>query len=837
MKHFTYKVFLIFAIFVVYQPLFSQDRTIIMGTATIKNICKDGKVSGEGGKCVFEVKFYPQDNLTLDQAKAKAAEFGLSLATPEELTEAYTYLKLNQHSYGLLANGQMAVPIQADISTFKKGPNIGITGGNQGFFYTMKPGTPIVAPPKPITTTNSGSNVIKLSGDAGTPVAIDQSKDGYYNREFFKLNGINYSDSQAAVYDAYKKKYANGVGNIMQDKWDDANYQHILNRSLDQYINEKFPNRYKNNTTHLKSYLKYLITNKDNTCKSCKLTRYEFVGFFVPEYLKTLRTGANPVLSKQFSEYVSFHLAKANRYTLESWKYYSRSTTAELNDTPFIPGLRFNDGPTLIDREDIEPIVYDDTGRGRFIKSGIPLGDKTVNEFKSKGMHGSPMYFTHKQNMTILDFSMPLVAQSFPDDPEVSELLSVPNYLSKNLSAEAQALNIVSSHAQKAGISFATGAAVLFSAQALNAFSVALTAATNISGATINGVVMTYTIQSASLGSKAIGPALSSAIGPVAVGVSVFMVGFMPTGGKAIEIAIFENSLKEGCYIKPRNENWQTMSDQEKIENFTFLFKMLVLDANDFTYLIPDHTASISEQRKLETEAANMVNNAQLKSQILASMDTRYNTPNMYYYREANLTLEQAINKANFNRWQLAKEDEVREAWISGFDAYAFLRMADGRFAVPVQSDHSNFKRGANIDAKGGNQGFLYTVNRKDYKRIQSRFKKHLYIASQNNSPLEVIKSNEDEQLWKVIPAGNGWVRIQNLKNPELYLNFSGHKLEIVKILPNWASALWKFQPGYGEYIRIQNNWYPDKYIHNENGKLEVGPITDNMWSAMWKFE
>ncbi|GAL82526.1 hypothetical protein JCM19274_204 [Algibacter lectus] len=499
-------------------------------------------------------------------------------------------------------------------------------------------------------------------------------------------------------------------------------------------------------------------------------------------------------------------------------------------------------------------------------------------------MNGSPFFFNLKEREMLSDFIIPVSAQAFPNKEGVAvEAASIPNYLAKNLSEEAKALNLAQAHLTRAGTGLATGGAIISGGFTLflihaatensaNAVTANLTVAqgaletakSQLSQASgplqkklfqefveietkkvANAGIKIAINNTTKLGNKAIGPLLSNAVGPIASGgVGLFLSGFMPTGGKAIEIAIFEDNLKKDCYIKERQQNWMTMSDGEKLENFAFLFKMLVIDsADNFSYLIPTGPAGQSEQRRLETKAVDILLqneflNMPLRDQILASMDTRYNTPpNMYYYREANLTLEQAINKANFNRWQLAKEDEVREAWISGFDAYAFLRMADGRFAVPVQSDHSNFKRGANIDAKGGNQGFLYTVNRKDYKRIQSRFKKHLYIASQNNSPLEAIKSNEDEQLWKVIPAGNGWVRIQNLENPELYLNFSGHKLEVVKILPNWASALWKFQPGYGEYIRIQNNWYPDKYIHNENGKLEVGPITDNMWSAMWKFE
>lgn len=36
-----------------------------------------------------------------------------------------------------LPDGRLAVSVQSDYDNFKKGPNIGATGGSQGFFYTV----------------------------------------------------------------------------------------------------------------------------------------------------------------------------------------------------------------------------------------------------------------------------------------------------------------------------------------------------------------------------------------------------------------------------------------------------------------------------------------------------------------------------------------------------------------------------------------------------------------------------------------------------------------------------------------------------------------------------
>lgn len=80
------------------------------------------------------------------------------------------------------------------------------------------------------------------------------------------------------------------------------------------------------------------------------------------------------------------------------------------------------------------------------------------------------------------------------------------------------------------------------------------------------------------------------------------------------------------------------------------------------------------------------------------------------FHSQASLSLAEAQAIAQKNGWKIASSSEVEAAFTyRNLDVYAFGRMADGRFAVPVQSNHSNFQKGPNIDAVGGNQGFFYT--------------------------------------------------------------------------------------------------------------------------------
>lgn len=810
MKKLSYFLFPI--MFITFFKVNTAAQVADGGSAYISISCDPGKVSGRDANgtlvCVQEVKFYSENGLSLAQAKAKAAENGWTLATAQELTDAFNMLKYSHFAYGTLADGRMAVPIQSNMSSFKKGTNIGVSGGNQGFFYTIKSGTPVVPPSTQTTPTTQSppvtNNTITLSGNAGDPIVVDQSEGGYYSKEFFKINGIPYEGSQVQKYNQLEAKYKNGIGNIMQDKWDDVNYRPILERALNAYVAEKFPNKYPANNIHLVDYLKSQIQNKDEHCADCMITRYEFVGFFVPEYLKMLRTGSNPALQQQFAEYVSYGLAKANRETLESWKYYSRRTSAQLANEPYIPGFHLNDkarlDPDVLGTN--EAYQYNDFA-SVFIHSAVPLPGKSVDEFKDLGMNGSPFYFNHGELSMLSDFIIPVAAQAFPDEEGVAkEAVNLPNYLSQNLSAEAKALNLLETHLTRYATGIYTGGVViaggftifLIHAATENAAHVATSLGAVANNAALEAADFARTVigqkakaaaqkvatelakkavsqgakigitNTAKLGTKAIGPLLGNAMAPVAFGVGVFMAGFMPTGGKAIEIAVFEDNLKKDCYVKDRQKNWMAMSDGEKIENFSFLFKMLVIDVNDdYTYLIPGGVADLNEQRRIESEAAVMASQqiskyGALGNAVYGTMDARYNT--------------------------------MTAAYPTGFI------------------------------------------------RIQNNWNKNHYIHNEHGQIEQgVIEPNWWSSQWKIVPAHDGLVRIQNKWKPDQYLHNQNGKLEVGTIDNNWTSALWKLVPAHSGWVRLQNSWYKDHYIHNQNGKIEVGPIGNNWASALWKLE
>ena len=222
--------------------------------------------------------------------------------------------------------------------------------------------------------------------------------------------------------------------------------------------------------------------------------------------------------------------------------------------------------------------------------------------------------------------------------------------------------------------------------------------------------------------------------------------------------------------------------------------------------------------------------------------------PKVYFHSEASLSMAEAQSIANQNSWRLATATEVQEAFLyHRLHAYADGRMADGRFAVPVQTDHTNFKRGANIGAVGGNQGFFYIVLNNappvlpplnnGYVRIKNKSSETTYIHSQNGKPEGgQILGHWASAQWKIVKYAGRSVNIQSRSNPNLLLNNNNGRLELVNIANNRASAVWDLSPSNDRgWVYLQNNLNCNHYIYMKDGKLQLGPVQGN--ESLWKLE
>lgn len=422
----------------------------------------------------------------------------------------------------------------------------------------------------------------------------------------------------AKKYHAAKAIYENGIGNMLQDGWNDSNYGPVLSNALKNYITEKFA-AHAANKAQLYTYIKGQIQNKDGNCSDCKIARYEFVGFFIGEYLKVLRNGSN--LNRQLNEYVAYQMAKASRETLDNWVVYTGKTALKLNDSgsPLMDALAQNPYNGSFD----QPTYYNNGNTlSVFVETAVPLPGKSVAEFKESNLV-DPMQLSRAQQQVMVDFMMPVTAHANMNGVS-NDLKKVPDYLFTNVQKQSQALNIATSIGTQAGVAAGVGAIPMFSVGLANIipqvskgiFTITTNAA--IKAAEIATTVAahggTYAGSSVSpitsqVAANLAGKAITQSMGPIMIGVAVFMAGFMPTGGKAIEIAIFEEKLVKDSYLQNRTSDWYRMSEGEKIMNFNYAFRMLVLDGG-FSYLVPGSKADAAEQQRIVNAATGNTGSA-----------------------------------------------------------------------------------------------------------------------------------------------------------------------------------------------------------------------------------
>lgn len=75
---------------------------------------------------------------SFEHAKAAADQMGGRLASRDELYVAWWKFSYEEFAFGMLDDASFAVPLQADRPDWRRGPNLGATGGNQGFFMVAK---------------------------------------------------------------------------------------------------------------------------------------------------------------------------------------------------------------------------------------------------------------------------------------------------------------------------------------------------------------------------------------------------------------------------------------------------------------------------------------------------------------------------------------------------------------------------------------------------------------------------------------------------------------------------------------------------------------------------
>ncbi len=642
--------------------------------------------------CLPIVKFHPSPNVTLDSAQAIALQNGWLVAAPDELYNAWKDLKLDQDNYGLLSDGQVAFPIQRDAPpTRMRGANVGVPASNlQGFYYIQKEASPRVQTPPPTAACGSLPANPMLDGWSSRDPILEEAARGLLQKEGQPLSAQNISTLAAQL------------------RFD-------------------------------------------------PVRRWQFAPFMLKEMWKAL-ISPNPTplqdqFRKRFESWAACDEMSIARTTLAAWNVHiGKSYTTppqEYCSRRKVPMTSLSGGGTVMMEEPCQwvsvtflpprvtsytyptlGVLIDTTNGGRWTTKGfLPLEN--------------PQYLGYNGREAMALLIKPMLARNMPDFDDHQNLRAV----GTDMDRVAQEIGI-----HGGGLTVVTtvvGAAIL--AETARLSSTALRTAKMTYDLKIKDLTEFFLTQ-AQMAGKPIGEAAAKkaaeAVVPQAskltgkqvgenflkallgrgsddaakkagaeigkklgtqfgtkIGSIVAVIGIIATFGEIFATVIAESVRtqqlddqlnKAALALQPfvvKDLLGTNPGPEQKAIVFTKLMKMAIANPADgglLTLSLPPVDCPSGAVESLMRRCVTEVS----------------------FHSQANLTLDQAWNIANTNGWTLATPDEVENAWLDlDLDTNAFGRMTDGRFAVPVQTDFPNFKRGPNLGASGGNQGFFYTTS------------------------------------------------------------------------------------------------------------------------------
>lgn len=217
------------------------------------------------------------------------------------------------------------------------------------------------------------------------------------------------------------------------------------------------------------------------------------------------------------------------------------------------------------------------------------------------------------------------------------------------------------------------------------------------------------------------------------------------------------------------------------------------------------------------------------------------------FQAEPGVQLVQAKALAAANNAKLAEPAEIEQAWKdNALDQYSFGMMSDGNFAVPVQRDHSNFKKGHNVGATGGNQGFFYVplfvaqtaaVGNGTY--IQNADDLNAFLVYQFSFQVNPVDAKPKDKFatWEFKKVGDYHLIYSTAYGSPAYIGVGNAGLQIrgggVSVTNN-PQFLWKLENANGSFYRIENVAKQHQYLNLEAGKLEVDYIGPAEKGALW---
>ncbi len=811
-------------------------QEVVRGDITFTTSCKPGEVHPPGNtvRCVAEVKFHFASNVTLDDAQNLAIKNGWVLANSNEMNAAFGELKLNTGGVaGMINDGRLALPVQGTpFLGVTRSPNIGYKGINSGFFYVQR-----------------SAAAREQAGPPPSEWSEDVLTNPLYNLP------------------RYEMLCSAPPTNPMLDGWRTGDPVTVEAGAMLLRQEGVEPDR-------------NALARLENELSSNPVRRWQYAPFMLRVMWDAL-TAKDPIpiqsqFRRKFEQWAACDETKVARLTLADWNRHIGKFGISLATQQYCQQVPLQGGGTGQMCQSIGVYQVPPETKYKMNTLGV-LFNTTDGRGTTDGFVPleNPLQIGTRGQEAMTMLYKPMSMYSVPDLEDTENLRPLGKDMSETalragltvtgvglVTAGAGAVVVGSSvgSAQRVldvagrlaikrnqevinlgiqnGLSKAQAIAKAGPAQIIPNTGSALAKET---GKQILkqalGIGAQKTAEQSAQAATQVVAKVAPSIGTRVVSV-LAVVGIVATMGEIFGRVIaaaaktdqYDASLNEAArsvkrfnvaeYVGPNSTEFQRSTV------FNQLVKMTIADPADRGALTLD----------IPTKAcAPGLQNATKMKCVLE----------VKFHNQGGLTRDQAQQIALSNGWEIATAEEVSDAWVYlGLDAYAYGMMADGSFAVPVQSDHSNFKKGVNLGATGGNQGFLYSVGKPlapppaGYVRFQNVESPSKYLHNQKASGLEYgpALAGWYSAMWKTVPVHSGWVRIQNRWYPNIYLHNQNGKLEAGPISPNWASAMWKLIPDKDTNgaVRIQNSWYQNNYIHSQGGTLQLGPIQPGWKSALW---
>lgn len=821
---------------------------VAQGTAQ----CNASQAITASNTCVTNVLYYQASGLNEADINALLQQNNWRLANEAEVRAAWSELDLHNNSYGKIDGNMYASVLQYKDGLLDRGVHIrdsGVAMFSTGFYYvdysqtniavgtatitTVQDDSPSPSPePQPAATQSTsrhpgcphGLPAVEVNGQMVCQAPIQTSSDP---GEPIYVGGASFTDAGGPIPVGYFAELMNercaDPGNLMLDGWNGPE-RGVLESAKAKFVQDG----------------SWLVTRGSPDSIASRLRtdpqlRWKFAPFLLEAAWEALlaenKTPAQAAFKARFDRWSGCDKNLTARRNLARWAAHTGTQSSASIGGGSIHWVDPN--PTY---KPVTLSTLSDTG------PSLKGYDVTNN--------GNPLYIGMKGQQALATVIKPMMARLTPDFPDPEGLV----FIDEDFTALAETVGvkqirtndselwaIIGMEMTKYGVAdpvawetyeeVAGGVNTILGLLQLSFF-----LPTSDTPQAIAEAILVSAIEK--IVTKLVSEAAGNAVGPIAGGLSFAATILEAKLTEVIEADQYEEALRRDASntdpveinpdrLKPTPFDSYAYSaasiDDPAVERaaiFALLMKMVIAepaDRNVLTLEVPILPCPIGTKKVGETCTADI-----------------------RFHDAPGLSLSDARQLASTFNWVLATPEVVQDAWqAKALDRYAFGMMADGRFAVPVQQDYSNFKTGANIGATGGNQGFFYLPN-----LVQGDQYSNSGTVIQNVSdmtaflPVSGTFNIDRSSSWKLTAvdflSAEPILRLEWLNAPGQFAYFENGVLKTGPVAANNPAGHWKFHRLGQNFYRIENVAAPDQYLQMKGNLVTLDYIEPNSKASIW---